>query len=100
MSVQASGAAAAQPRNLIMKYNVRGPRYTSYPTALQFQEDFDEAAYRRMWQQASAEHASAPLSLDVHVPFCDQPCSFRACNVVVSGPRTATQRHLRRLGRE
>jgi len=100
MSVQASGAAAAQPRNLIMKYNVRGPRYTSYPTALQFQEDFDEAAYRRMWQQASAEHAAAPLSLYVHVPFCEHLCYFCACNKVVTRQRTAIQRYLGYLGRE
>lgn len=59
---------------LIQKYNYSGPRYTSYPTALEFSEDFEDAAFL----QAVARYPERPLSLYVHIPFCHKLCYFAA----------------------
>ncbi len=83
---------------LIRKYDKAGPRYTSYPTAVQFHEGFGEAEYRA---QASASNASGrPLSLYLHIPFCDTVCFYCACNKIVTKNRRHTAPYLDRLYRE
>ncbi len=57
---------------LIQKYNYSGPRYTSYPTALEFSKDFEDAAFL----QAVARYPERPLSLYVHIPFSSQVVLF------------------------
>lgn len=87
-------------RTLIEKYNIAGPRYTSYPTVLQFTEAFDIAAYRRV---AAASNTGAPrpdLSLYVHVPFCARLCYYCACNKVVTKKRDMAPPYLERVFRE
>jgi oxygen-independent coproporphyrinogen-3 oxidase len=75
---------------LIARYDVAGPRYTSYPTALQFHDGFGVAALRRA-VQVSNERAG-PLSIYVHVPFCFSPCFYCGCNrVITRDTRKATQ---------
>jgi oxygen-independent coproporphyrinogen-3 oxidase len=76
---------------LLAKYDRPGPRYTSYPTAPHFHEDFDEAAYRDRLATAARRDAE-PLSMYVHIPFCEARCSYCGCNVVISphrGPEVA-----------
>lgn len=86
---QPTTAPEFDPR-LIARYDVAGPRYTSYPTAPQFHDGFGEAALRRA-VQASNEHAG-PLSIYVHVPFCFSPCFYCGCNrVITRDARKATQ---------
>jgi len=58
----------AWDRNLIAKYNVNGPRYTSYPTALQFRDDFQTEQYSSALGQLG-EDRRAPISLYMHIPF-------------------------------
>ncbi len=83
---------------LIRKYDQAGPRYTSYPTAVQFHEGFGEAEYRR---QAVASNASnRPLSLYLHIPFCDTVCFYCACNKIVTKNRRHTAPYLDHLHRE
>jgi oxygen-independent coproporphyrinogen-3 oxidase len=83
---------------LIRKYDKAGPRYTSYPTAVQFHEGFDEAEYRK---EAHASNASGrPLSLYVHIPFCDTVCFYCACNKIVTKNRRHTAPYLDHLYRE
>ncbi len=83
---------------LIRKYDKAGPRYTSYPTAVQFHEGFNEAEYR---QEAQASNASGrPLSLYVHIPFCDTVCFYCACNKIVTKNRRHTAPYLDHLYRE
>lgn len=65
---------------LIQKYNYSGPRYTSYPTALEFNQSYDEAAFKR----AAARYPERPLSLYVHIPFCHKLCYFCGCNKLVT----------------
>ncbi len=83
---------------LIRKYDQAGPRYTSYPTAVQFHAGFGEAEYR---QEALASNASGrPLSLYVHIPFCDTVCFYCACNKIVTKNRRHTIPYLDHLYRE
>lgn len=65
---------------LIQKYNYSGPRYTSYPTALEFSESYDESAF----QQAITRYPNRPLSLYIHIPFCHRLCYFCGCNKQVT----------------
>ena len=73
-------AARSISADLLRKYDRPGPRYTSYPTAVEFSESFDESAYRRQLSEADAA-AGEPLSLYVHLPFCEQRCTFCGCMV-------------------
>ncbi len=83
---------------LIGKYDKAGPRYTSYPTAVQFHEGFAEVAYR---EQAEANNASGrPLSLYLHIPFCDTVCFYCACNKIITKNRRHTIPYLEHLHRE
>lgn len=66
--------------NLIQKYNQSGPRYTSYPTALEFNENYTNQDFIA----AAARYPNRPLSLYVHIPFCHQLCYFCACNKVIT----------------
>ncbi|OOF61308.1 oxygen-independent coproporphyrinogen III oxidase [Rodentibacter sp. Ppn85] len=65
---------------LIQKYNQSGPRYTSYPTALEFHENYTNQDF----VSAAKRYPDRPLSLYVHIPFCHQLCYFCACNKVIT----------------
>lgn len=67
-------------QGLIEKYGISGPRYTSYPTAVNFHEGFDEVAYRMFAAQSNEDLIPRPLSLYVHLPFCQSLCYYCACN--------------------
>ncbi len=66
--------------NLIQKYNNSGPRYTSYPTALEFHENYTEQDF----DEAAKRYPERPLSLYVHIPFCHKLCYFCGCNKVIT----------------
>jgi oxygen-independent coproporphyrinogen III oxidase len=83
---------------LIRRYDKAGPRYTSYPTAVQFHAGFGEAEYRAAAVASNA--GSAPLSLYFHLPFCDTVCYYCACNKIVTKNRKRTAPYLERLFRE
>ena len=84
---------------LLQKYDRPGPRYTSYPTAVEFGEEFDDEAYRERLAKAN-ESKDEPLSLYVHLPFCEERCSFCGCNVVVTKKRHVAGGYLGYLHRE
>jgi len=69
---------------LVKRYDVAGPRYTSYPTALQFHEGFDTEAYRRYVNFSNDELIPSPLSLYVHLPFCRSLCYYCGCTKKVT----------------
>ncbi|HEC85906.1 MAG: oxygen-independent coproporphyrinogen III oxidase [Candidatus Parabeggiatoa sp. nov. 1] len=84
--------------DLIRRYDKAGPRYTSYPTAVQFHSGFDEAAYREYAQNSNA--TLNPLSLYVHIPFCDTACFYCACNKVATKNRSLAAPYVAHLRQE
>ena len=87
-------------RALIERYSQSGPRYTSYPTAPHFQETFGPEAFRQEVAATLHEASQRPLSLYVHIPFCDTVCYYCACNKVVTPDRSRAERYLQSLLRE
>jgi len=85
--------------DLLRKYDRPGPRYTSYPTAVEFSPAYDAPAYFDSLQEAAA-HPDDPLSLYVHLPFCEHRCTFCGCNVVVTRHREVCEKYLNYLQRE
>lgn len=84
---------------LLAKYDVSGPRYTSYPTAPQFRTDWDAAALAQELERDN-QAADAPLSLYVHLPFCEQRCWFCGCTTVITRNHKVTDAYLDDLQRE
>jgi len=83
---------------LIVRYGGRGPRYTSYPTALQFSDGITADDYKR---HAFASNSSGvPLSLYVHIPFCHSLCYYCGCNKIVTHNQARVDRYLEMLYRE
>ncbi len=83
---------------LLKRYDRPGPRYTSYPTALEFQDSFTNHNYIQRLKKAS--DVDAPLSLYIHLPFCRKRCLYCACNVVISPHGKASMSYLEALHRE
>ena len=65
-------------RNLLDKYNIAGPRYTSYPPANHFKEEYGNEQYRTSVIQSNDEDPQR-VSVYVHIPFCPQLCTFCGC---------------------
>ncbi len=78
--------------DLIKKYDKSGPRYTSYPTAIQFTEDFSEEDYLQQVKLSNDRNTS--LSLYFHIPFCDTICYYCGCNKIVTKNRNHAQPYL------
>ena len=76
----------------LAKYDVSGPRYTSYPTALQFHEEFSEKDYISLAK--ASNDRTRPLSLYLHLPFCDKLCYYCACNKVITNNKERTSEYL------
>ncbi len=81
---------------LVRRYDRPGPRYTSYPTAVQFHAGFDAARYEEAARRSNAVETQ-PLSLYVHVPFCENPCFYCGCTKVITRDHSVTQRYLAHL---
>ncbi len=79
------------------KYSKPGPRYTSYPTALEFSSDF---AYDAYLEKLEGQDKSRPLSLYFHLPFCRNACYFCGCNVVFTSKQDKMVRYIDYLKRE
>ena len=87
---------------LLQRYDVSGPRYTSYPTADRFVEAFGEADYIQALQQRKEGVVSrmSPLSLYVHIPFCESLCYYCACNKIITKHHDRAKDYLTYLKRE
>lgn len=90
------------PPELLQRYDVPGPRYTSYPTADRFVEAFGEQDYLQALEQRRQGVASRrlPLSLYVHVPFCASLCYYCACNKIITKHHDKALTYLDYLERE
>ncbi|MDJ0654850.1 MAG: oxygen-independent coproporphyrinogen III oxidase [Xanthomonadales bacterium] len=83
---------------LIRKYGGRGPRYTSYPTAVQFHEGISAERHEALLKRSNA--SERPLSLYVHVPFCHSLCYYCACTKIITRKPARAERYLEVLKQE
>ena len=87
--------------DLLRQMDLQGPRYTSYPTADRFVEAFGEGDHiQALEQRRSGLSRSLPLSLYVHLPFCESLCYYCACNKIITKHHERAQSYLRYLNRE
>lgn len=87
------------PVDLVRKYDRPGPRYTSYPTALSFNESFGADTFAEK-VRANNRTGEKPLSLYFHLPFCKQVCYFCACNAIYTGKRERAHPYVGNLLKE
>ncbi|MCZ6804917.1 MAG: oxygen-independent coproporphyrinogen III oxidase [Proteobacteria bacterium] len=86
--------------DLIKKYDFSGPRYTSYPTAVQFTENFKLLDYKRCVHDTNSELIPRSLSLYIHLPFCDTVCYYCACNKIITKNKQHAKPYLENLHKE
>jgi oxygen-independent coproporphyrinogen-3 oxidase len=82
----------------LARYNRPGPRYTSYPTAPVWNDSFGPADLEKVHEEA--ERAKSPVSLYMHIPFCESLCLFCACNVIIQKDKRVSPPYLDILKRE
>ncbi|HEY0843970.1 MAG TPA: oxygen-independent coproporphyrinogen III oxidase [Noviherbaspirillum sp.] len=85
---------------LIRKFDKLGPRYTSYPTADRFNTGFNEQTYRTYLEQRAHSSNNPPLSIYLHLPFCESLCYFCACNKIITQDHSRVTEYLRYLDKE
>jgi oxygen-independent coproporphyrinogen III oxidase len=105
MSLAAASAArpvfSAPSSTVLRRFDIAGPRYTSYPTADRFVEAFGSDDYLQALAQRRGTGAAArPLSVYVHIPFCESLCYYCACNKIISKHHSKGDRYLDYLARE
>jgi len=87
-------------KELISRYNLFGPRYTSYPTATQFHEQFGIKEYCEVVTDSNEVFLPKPLSLYVHLPFCNTVCFYCACNKIITANHRRAAPYLEDLHKE
>ncbi len=85
---------------IISRFDVNGPRYTSYPTADRFVEAFGADAYQLWLGKRNIGAISRPLSLYFHIPFCNTICYYCACNKIITKDHGRSAKYLKYLGKE
>ncbi len=83
--------------NLLKKYNVSGPRYTSYPTALEFSTDYQASDYLQSLKDLQPDQT---LSLYIHIPFCQNICYYCACNKIITKDKTSALAYIENITKE
>jgi oxygen-independent coproporphyrinogen-3 oxidase len=84
LSPPAADEAPVLSESLLRRFDAPGPRYTSYPTADRFVDAFGPAEAARALQARAQGAGAAPLSVYVHIPFCESVCYYCACNKVIT----------------
>lgn len=84
-------------QELIEKFNTPVPRYTSYPTALEWSDDFNESNF---FSGLQAMHPENPVSLYIHLPFCENLCLYCGCNVLISRKKEIVEPYIENLFKE
>ena len=87
-------------KELINRYNQLGPRYTSYPAASQFNEEFGIKDYYQVVKDSNEDLLPKPLSIYIHLPFCNTVCFYCACNKIITANRSRTIPYLEDLHKE
>ena len=87
-------------KELIRRYDTFGPRYTSYPTAVQFTEDISAEDYLDWVAHSNDDPIPAPLSLYLHIPFCDTICYYCGCSKVITKDKSKARHYIDLLKKE
>jgi oxygen-independent coproporphyrinogen III oxidase len=82
---------------ILNKYNIPGPRYTSYPTAPEWNDSYGSSDFEAALTQSNSAKPVRPLSLYMHLPFCEKLCLFCGCNVVISKNHEVTLPYMQAL---
>jgi oxygen-independent coproporphyrinogen-3 oxidase len=85
---------------LIRRFDSLGPRYTSYPTADRFNNEFNQQSYIKYLEGYGAAEIAAPLSIYVHIPFCASICYYCGCNKIITKDHGRSAKYLRYLEKE
>ncbi|MCK2089405.1 oxygen-independent coproporphyrinogen III oxidase [Thauera aromatica] len=85
---------------LIRRFDINGPRYTSYPTADRFVEAFNADALKAWLAKRAIGGVSKPLSLYFHIPFCNTICYYCACNKIITKDHGRSAKYLKYLAKE
>ncbi|QDZ27934.1 oxygen-independent coproporphyrinogen III oxidase [Noviherbaspirillum sp. UKPF54] len=88
------------PEDLIRRFDKSGPRYTSYPTADRFTPAFNDQTYITYLEQRAGRSDNPPLSVYLHLPFCESLCYFCACNKIITQDHGRVTEYLRYLEKE
>ena len=93
-------AASLFDESIIRRFDVSGPRYTSYPTADRFTADFGPANYRHWLEHRCMAGVPRPVSLYFHIPFCNTICYYCACNKIITKDHGRSAKYLKYLAHE
>ena len=97
LDIKIQGETLNVTSEILDRYNVAGPRYTSYPTAPEWQDSFGPADFAQALRQSNEARPARPLSLYMHLPFCERLCLFCGCNVVINKNHDVAIPYLERL---
>jgi oxygen-independent coproporphyrinogen-3 oxidase len=85
-------------QELLNRYDIAGPRYTSYPTAPQFRDHFNEANLLNAINRSN--QTRKPLSLYFHIPFCESLCYYCGCHKIITHNKLRARPYLQRMIQE
>jgi oxygen-independent coproporphyrinogen-3 oxidase len=100
VEITIQGERTRLPLDVLDRYNVHGPRYTSYPTAPEWNDAFGPDDLRRAFDAGEAQEPRAPVSLYFHIPFCESLCWFCGCNVIINRRKEVADPYLEHLKTE
>ena len=100
MTNPATSGVELPEMDLLRKFDVPAPRYTSYPTADRFNASFGAEDYRKALAGRADAKEPADLSLYVHVPFCNDVCFYCGCNKIVTRDHSRSAEYIEMIGRE
>lgn len=100
LDIKIKGGTLSLTQEVLDRYNVAGPRYTSYPTAPEWVDTFGPADYENALRQSNEARPARPLSIYMHLPFCERLCLYCGCNVIINRNHDVLPPYLERLRRE
>ncbi len=97
LDIRIQGETLNVTQEILERYNVAGPRYTSYPTAPEWLDSFGPSDFEKAIARSNETGPARPISLYMHLPFCDRLCLFCGCNVVISRNHDVAISYLEKL---
>ncbi len=97
LDIKIQGQTLNLTQEILDRYNVAGPRYTSYPTAPEWSDSFGPADYEEALKKSNEATIPRPLSMYMHLPFCERLCLFCGCNVIINKNHEVSIPYLGRL---